>query len=137
MLEFLTLAGRSAVSLWLTKDVLGPLTKSAAEDFYKDFLKRSVSEALAQNASKPMKKAIAESIKEFLNLFQEELEYCGWGALIKHEFAKPLQQLLDQSDVRRELGRAFDTDVKRLDWQMIEKVWASLSTSSLPPDYDW
>ncbi len=47
MLDFLVLPSLSAGARVLVEDVLGPLTKAAAEDFYKDFLKQSVSEAIA------------------------------------------------------------------------------------------
>ena len=47
MLEFITLSSLSAGARVLVKDILGPLTEAAAEDFYKDFLKQSVSEMIA------------------------------------------------------------------------------------------
>ena len=138
MLEFLTLTGLSAGAQWLVKDVLGPLTKSAAEDFYKDFLKQSVSDRLAQVAPAPLKRAIAQSLKEFIVLFQGELEYSGWpGALVNHEFAQPLKRLLADAEVKRELGKAFDTDTRKLNWQLIEAKWEGISTTQLPPDFDW
>ncbi len=69
MLEFLALSSLSAGAQVLVKDVLGPLTKAAAEDFYKDFLKQSASEAIAHQAPDALKRAIAQSMKHFLVLF--------------------------------------------------------------------
>ncbi len=77
MLEFLALPSLSAGARVLVKDVLGPLTKAAAEDFYKDFLKQSVSEAIALQAPKALQRAIAQSMKDFLVLFGDELETCS------------------------------------------------------------
>jgi HEAT repeat protein/energy-coupling factor transporter ATP-binding protein EcfA2 len=138
MLEFLTLAGLSAGAQWLVKEVLGPLTKGAAEDFYKDFLKQAVSDGLAQNAPGPVKRAIAQSLKEFLELFQAELETCGLPKeLTQHEFASPLKQLLADTEVRQALGRAFETDVKAIDGALLQAKWEGLCSSSLLADFDW
>ena len=138
MLDFLTLAGLSAGAQWLVKDVLSPLTRAAAEDFYKDFLKQTVSDGLAQNAPEPMKRAIARSLKEFLDLFQTELETCGLPkALTRHEFADPLKQLLADKEVRQVLGQAFDTDAKAVNWALLQAKWQGLCTASLLEDFDW
>jgi HEAT repeat protein/energy-coupling factor transporter ATP-binding protein EcfA2 len=138
MLEFLTLAGLSAGAQWLVKEVLGPLTKGAAEDFYKDFLKQAVSDGLAQNAPGPVKRAIAQSLKEFLDLFQAELETCGLPKeLTQHEFANPLKQLLADTEVRQALGRAFETDVKAIDEALLQSKWEGLCSSSSLTDFDW
>jgi hypothetical protein len=50
MLELLSLAGLSAGAKYLVQEVVGPLAKGAAEDFCKDFLKKCVSDGLAQAA---------------------------------------------------------------------------------------
>ncbi|ESA32474.1 signal transduction protein with nacht domain protein [Leptolyngbya sp. Heron Island J] len=138
MLEFLTLAGLSAGAKWLVKEVLGPLTKAAAEDFYKDFLRQCVSEGVTQSAPGALKRAVSTSTKEFLVLFQSELENCGLpGALTRHEFAASLKHLLNDSAVRQFLGRAFNTDVKELDGHFLAKKWTSVGADKLPEDFDW
>ena len=137
MLELLTVAGLSAGAEHLVKEVLGPLTKAAAEDFCKDFLKQCVSDGLAQAAPEPLKKGIARSLKAFLVLFQAELENCGLpGDLAYHEFAPPLKQLLKDSSVRQFLGTAFATEVKTLDDTFLSEKWAQLG-AQLPEDFDW
>ncbi|MBE9062898.1 hypothetical protein [cf. Phormidesmis sp. LEGE 11477] len=116
MLDFLALSSLSAGARVLVKDVLGPLTKAAAEDFYQDFLKQSVSEAIALHAPDALQRAIAQSMKDFLVLFGDELETCGLtSALANHEFAEPLRRLTKDAEVRAFLGQAFSTEVKQLD----------------------
>ncbi|MFK8186104.1 MAG: HEAT repeat domain-containing protein [Phormidesmis sp.] len=138
MLEFLTLVGLSEATKALVKEVLGPLTKEALKDFYKDFLKDSASTVLLEKMPKLLKKAIAHSQQDFLDLFAEELEYCGRpAALIKHEFAKPLKQFLADSGVRAFLGAAFDFEVNRLDRDFLRLRWEDLALIALPNEFDW
>ena len=138
MLEFLALPSLSAGARVLVQDVLGPLTKAAAEDFYKDFLKQSVSEATALQAPKALQRAIAQSIKDFLVLFGDELETCGLNsALVNHEFAEPLRRLTKDAEVRAFLGQAFSTEVKRLDPDFLAGRWQDSPGSHLPEEFDW
>ncbi|MGB5916392.1 MAG: hypothetical protein WBG63_16130, partial [Phormidesmis sp.] len=138
MLEFLALSSLSAGAQVLVKDVLGPLTKAAAEDFYKDFLKQSVSEAIALQAPTAFKKAVAQSMKDFLVLFGNELDTCGLpSALVNHEFATPLQRLTNDPEVRAFLGRAFNTEVTKLESDFLAERWQDSPDSRLPEEFDW
>ncbi|NJM97012.1 MAG: NACHT domain-containing protein, partial [Phormidesmis sp. RL_2_1] len=138
MTDLLTLAGITASGKFLLTEVLGDLAKEALEDYVKDFLKDSLSETLAMSAPLPLKKAVAESLKAFLELFQDELEYNGLpGALIHHEYAKPLKRLLKDREIKQFLGRAFEHDVKRLEGDVLQAKWQSMAAPKLPEGFDW
>ena len=121
------------------KDVVGPLTKAAAEDLYKDLLKKGVQDVLAQNAPESLRKAMKQALKDFFRLFRAELENCSLpGDLIKHELAKPLKNLLANEAVRKELCRAFETDISLLNWQLLPETWQTLSPPvNFPEDFEW
>ena len=134
MLESLTLAGLGAGAKALVEKVLIPLTEDAAKDFYKDFLKDSASKVLYEEMPELFKKAILNSQKDFLVLFQEELEYHGWT---KQAIAKPLQVFLGDAKVAAFLGQAFDFEVKRLDGDFLQEKWVVLGDAALPKEFDW
>lgn len=137
MVDLLSLAG-AAAGQFLVKEVLGTLAKEALEDYVKDFFKDSLSDAIAAHAPLPLKKAIAQALKEFLKLFQAELEYAGLpGELIHHEYQKPLKQFLKDPETKQFLGRPFDPEIKKLEGDLLAAKWESLSLSQLPNDFDW
>lgn len=123
----------------LLKEVVGPLAKAAAEDWCKDRLKSGANEVLALSAPDALKKAVKQSLKNFIRLFGDELENCGLpSVLIKHELAEPLGRLLATESVVRELCRAFETDVKEIDWQVLPSVWCTLSApANFPEEFEW
>ncbi|MEO1791441.1 MAG: NACHT domain-containing protein, partial [Cyanobacteria bacterium J06629_19] len=138
MLDPLTFAGISAGTKVLVDTVLVPLAKEAGGDFYKDFLKDNASKALYEKVPALLKKVIDRSHKDFLDLFREELEYCDLpGTLVKHEFAAPLKQLLQDPDVKQFLGKALDFETKKLDGNFLQDKWARLHVSTLPKEFDW
>ena len=134
MLESLTLIGLGAGAKALVKNVLIPLTEDAAKDFYKDFLKDSASKVLYEEMPELFKKAILNAQKNFLVLFQEELEYHGWT---KQAIAQPLKVFLGDAGVAAFLGRAFDFEVKRLDGDFLRGRWVALGDAALPKEFDW
>ncbi len=121
------------------KEVVGPLAKAAAEDLFKDRLKQGAEDMLALSAPDALKKAMNQSLKNFIQLFGDELENCGWTrALIRHELAKPLGRLLATESVTRELCRAFESDVESIDWQLLPSVWSTLSPpTNFPEEFQW
>ncbi len=133
-----TLAGLGAAKV-LIETVLVPLTKDFAKDFYKDFLKNSASKALYEQMPELFRKAILHSQKDFLVLFQEELEYHGWPKQIatRHELAEPLKAFLGDAKVAAFLGEAFDFEVKRLDGDFLREKWVALGDAALPKEFDW
>jgi predicted NACHT family NTPase len=133
MPDFFTVAAGYKAGEWLLKEFLGP----TAKDLCQDFLKQSVSDRLTRDTPEPIKKAITQSVKEFLVLFQSELDYWGWAGPGKHELKKPLQQLIADPEVRQELGKALDTNIRQLNWRLIQGKWDSFSTSQLPSEFDW
>ncbi|MEO0705838.1 MAG: NACHT domain-containing protein, partial [Cyanobacteria bacterium J06649_5] len=135
MLESLMLSSLGAV----LKETVGPLAKAAAEDWCKDRLKQGANAVIAQSAPSAMKKAVKQSLKNFIQLFGDELENCGLTrALVKHELAKPVGRLLADEAVITELCRAFETGVKGIDWQLLPAVWSTLSVpDNFPEEFEW
>ena len=82
-----------------------------------------------------MRRAVAQSMKDFLVLFGDELETCGlMSALVNHEFAEPMRWLTKDAEVRAFLGQAFSTEVKKLDPDFLAEHWQDSTDSHLPED---
>ena len=72
MIEWLIAWGSSEAVKFIAQEVVGELSKGAAEDYVKDFLKQNFSNAVAKIVNgEPLKKATKQAIKDFLNLSQE------------------------------------------------------------------
>ncbi|MEM8502104.1 MAG: HEAT repeat domain-containing protein [Cyanobacteria bacterium P01_D01_bin.1] len=134
MSDFLTVAAGLKAGEWLVKDFLGP----AAKDFCQDFLKQKVTDGLARNAPEPLQRAIAQSVKFFLDVFQNELENCGLpAALIHHEFREPVKRFINDSAVISALGEAFDTDTQELDEKFFQDRWLAVGNEPMPEAFRW
>ncbi len=67
MIEWLIAWGGSQAVGFIAQEVIGELAKGAAEDYVKDFFKQGLSDAIGGITNKkPLQKATAEAIKEFL-----------------------------------------------------------------------
>ncbi|MFG6097783.1 HEAT repeat domain-containing protein [Leptothoe sp. ISB3NOV94-8A] len=138
MAEALVLAGAIAAGQFLAKEVLGKLAKETLEEYAKDFFKERIADASKFGAPDALKQGIAKTLKEFLYLFQEELVVLGLPeALVRHQYQKPLKQLLEDPEVRHLLVQAFDPESKGINGDVLAAKWETLPVGELAHDIDW
>ncbi|QIR38301.1 NACHT domain-containing protein [Tolypothrix sp. PCC 7910] len=131
---------------WVANNAVGFLVKSIlnedfakdlAKDYAKDFFKSSLQNTTKIFKEEPIQKAVAEAVNEFLQLVENELKSCQLADDDINKFNQPLKRFICHKPVKEILGKAFDGDCKRLDYQSLETIWQSLNLPELPVDFNW
>ncbi len=100
MLEWLLTIGASELGKAIFEQAL-KLGQSAAEDYVKDFFKDCLKEGITSAKPEVTKKAVAQALKEFLVLVQNELQ--DWEipeAEIRDRYDRPLVQFVKNDLVK-------------------------------------
>lgn len=123
---------------FLFSDVLLPLVQDASKDYVKDFFKTNISHLASIGNLQPLQKAASQAIKEFLLLFQEELEYLGIDRKeIKKLYINSLKKFVYNDKVKAILGKAFDSNCHNIDITSLQSIWQELNLPYLPENFDW
>ncbi|MEI6332820.1 MAG: NACHT domain-containing protein [Pseudanabaena sp. ELA645] len=142
MLEFLITIGASELGKAIFEQALR-LGQSAAEDYVKDFFKDCLKEGITSAKPEVTKKAVAQALKEFLVLVQNELE--DWEipeAEIRDRYDRPLVQFVKNDLVKPVLGKAFERDCTAIDTIALAETWKNSSFRdkpfpAMPPEFNW
>ncbi len=137
MLELLIAWGGSEAVKFIAQEVIGELAKGTAEDYVKDFFKQGLSDAIGGiKNGKPLQKATAEAIKDFLDLGRQELENAELSESELKEYSKFFKQFIKNRSVLEVLISAFDNNLKSLDTNKLATTWNEINPP-LPDDFDW
>ena len=89
MIEWLIAWGSSEAVKFIAKEVIGELTKGAAEDYVKNFFQQGFSDVFGRIVNvEPLKKATKQAIKDFLDLGKQELENAELSESELQEYSK-------------------------------------------------
>jgi len=117
--------------------IVRDLLKESGKDLAKDFLKQLPGEMSESVLNKWVKPAVGKAFKEFLLLFQEELQARGLDKKRVKRYGKYLQRFQNNKGVRSILGSAFTEEGQSLDTQGLQKIWKELNLKELPEGFDW
>lgn len=138
MLDTLTIWGVTTAVGFAFKPILEELAKDAGNAWVKDMFKKSLSSVFRLPDKEPLDKAAGKALKEFLALFQQELEFADLDEDEVRHYLKPLREWLKNKSVREILGSGFQDDIQGLDVSLLQQVWNSQSdTISLPDQFNW
>ncbi|MGK7921812.1 MAG: NACHT domain-containing NTPase, partial [Trichodesmium sp.] len=137
MIELLIAWGGSEAVKFIAQEVIGELAKGTAEDYVKDLGKEGISNIVGRLANrKPLQKATAEAIKDFLDLGKKELENADLSESELKEYSKFFKQFIKNRSVLEVLISAFDNNQKLLDTNKLATTWNEINPP-LPDDFDW
>ncbi len=131
---------------WVASNAVGFLVKSIlnedfakdlAKDYAKDFFKTGLQNATKIFREKPIQQAVAEALNKFLQLIEDELKFCQLADNDINKFNQPLKRFISHQSVKEILGKAFDSNCTRLDYQSLESIWQTLNLPELPADFHW
>jgi energy-coupling factor transporter ATP-binding protein EcfA2 len=121
---------------FVLEEVIAPLVKGALEDYTKDMLKGIIGEAVIAAKPSVMGEAVRKSLREFLEIIQDELENCAYSPLeIRDYYQVPIGQFIKDEQVRTLLGKPFEE--KAIDSRMLEEIWKQRELRKMPDDFSW
>src|SRR5947209_1694639 len=129
MPEPLTIA---AISIAL-KELAGDAAKDLAKDLFKEKAK-DLGDHLHKST---LEKAAAQAIREFLRIFEEEIDSAGGLTFIAQSIKADLKKFLAHGSVRAILREPFDPDVRRIDGRLLGGIWKEIAPTALPREFSW
>lgn len=121
----------------LVRSVMQDLAIEGAKDYGKEFFKNSLGKVLHLPEKDVQKEAYGKAMKEFLELFQQQLEMADLEDDQIKNFEKPLKTFIKDDQVKPILGDAFDIDCQILDTFRLAQSWQRLNLSPLPAEFNW
>ncbi len=111
----------------LVGPILQELAKAALDDYVKDFFKGCIKD-VEGIAKKPFaQNAVLGALKEFLILFEQELERSGLDKKQIGQYLQPLKQFVKQPPVPQVLGSAFQRNCQVLNTAILAQSWQTLT----------
>lgn len=140
MIEWLAAWGVSNAVGFLFKPVMQKFAEDLGKDILKDVLKDVVKglpgNILGRLEKDEINKAVGKAIKEFLEIFQQELLNDLEDAEVK-QYNQSLKKFLGIDDVKAILGSAFHPDIEKIDTKKLEQIWYDKNLLQLPEEFDW
>ncbi len=133
MIDWLFIWGAKQATGFVFKPILEELATDATKDWAKDMFKCCLSNIIKLPQKEPLEKAAGKALKEFLALFQQELEDADLENEQVKEYLKPLRGFIRIQDVQEILGKPFQEEEKGIDVHKLAQLWQK----ELPDTFDW
>ncbi|NCR40190.1 MAG: DUF1257 domain-containing protein [Microcystis aeruginosa W13-11] len=137
MIDWLIVWGVTQAAGSLVRSVMQELAIEGAKDYGKEFFKNSLGKVLHLPEKDIQKEAYGKAMKEFLELFQQQLEMANLEDDQIKNFEKPLKTFIKDDQVKPILGDAFDIDCQVLDTFTLAQSWQRLNLPPLPAEFNW
>ncbi len=137
MIDWLIVWGVTQAAGPLVFSVMQELAIEGAKDYGKEFFKNSLGKVLHLPEKDVQKEAYGKAMKEFLELFQQQLEMADLEDDQIKNFEKPLKTFIKDDQVKPILGDAFDIDCQVLDTLTLAQSWQRLNLPPLPAEFNW
>jgi len=138
MIEPWTALGISLLNDLVFKDILLELGKGALEDYVKDFFKDCIKAGVTSAKPQVLKKALGESLQQFLRIVEDELIRCRLsGAEIRDGYEIRLGKFIHHQQVKPLLGQAFAQDGLAIEGEQLEAIWQEHYAPVMPRKFDW
>jgi len=117
----------ASLGWFLVPPILTELGKAALDDYVKDFFKDCIKDVEGL-AKKPFaQNAVIGALKDFLILFEQELERSGLEKKQIGQYLQPLKHFVKQPPVRQVFGSAFQRNCQVLNTAILADSWQTLT----------
>jgi hypothetical protein len=137
--EYFAALGLSSLANFIFGEVLKDILKGTLEDYVKDFFKSSINDAVYYANDKLLQHSASRGLKEFLELFLGELEFCelSRAEIRDSNYTYDLEKFLKDETVLPILGKAFERKCRAIDTERLESRWQELGLTALPGEFSW
>ncbi len=140
-IEWLVVWGVTQAVGFTFKPILEELAKDATKDWVKDIFKGCLSNVIKLPQQEPLEIAAGKALKEFLELFQQELQFAEIDDHEIRQYINPLKKYLKLKLVQEILGSAFNLDIRNIDYSQLNRAWQDYQypyqLPTLPDEFDW
>jgi len=140
VIDWLIAWGASNAVGFLFKPVMQKFAEDLGKDILKDVLKDVVKglpgNILGRLEKDEINKAVGKALKEFLEIFQQELLNDLEETEVK-QYNQSFKKFLGIDDVKVILGSAFHPNIESIDTKQLEHIWYDKNLLQLPEDFDW
>ncbi|ACK67069.1 putative signal transduction protein with Nacht domain [Rippkaea orientalis PCC 8801] len=137
MIDWLVIWGVTQAVGFTFKPIIEELAKDAAKDWVKDMFKGCLSNVVKLPQQEPLIKAAGKALKEFLDLFQQQLEDAELDNDQVKKYLKPLKRFIGLNAVKEVLGSPFQTNINTLDTKLLNNLWDTYHLTALPDEFNW
>ncbi|MDJ0581529.1 NACHT domain-containing protein [Crocosphaera sp.] len=137
MIDWLIVWGVTQAAGSVVRSVMQDLATEGAKDYGKEFFKNSLGKLLRLPEKDVQKEAYGKALKEFLEIFQQQLEMADIDDDKLEIYKKPLKIFIKDEIVKPILGDAFDINCQLLDTFTLAKSWHRLNLPQLPSEFNW
>lgn len=136
-MDWLTAWGVNNSIGFFFREILIELSRDGARDYtqvlFKDYIDSNLELATRTN----LQIVTGQLIKEFLALFQQELEDAELSDQEITTYLEPIKAFIFNYDLQGILCNSLQSENFALDYSYLEQLWADLELLQLPVDFSW
>ncbi len=138
MVDWLVIWGVTQAAGLLAGSILKDLAQEGAKDYAKEFFKDCLKNVIRFPEKDVQKEAFGKALKEFLDLFEQELEDADYQEGQIRLYIDPLKAFIERENITTILGSAFEPDRVSLNTEVLAETWRAMNPSPyLPPNFNW
>ncbi|CCQ70602.1 MULTISPECIES: NACHT domain-containing protein [Crocosphaera] len=137
MIDWLIVWGVTQAAGSVVGSVMQDLATEGAKDYGKEFFKNSLGKVLRLPEKDVQKEAYGKALKEFLEIFQQQLEMADIDDDQLQIYKQPLKIFIKDETVKPILGDGFDINCQRIDTFTLAESWKRLNLPQLPSEFNW
>ncbi len=136
-MDWLTVWGVNNSIGFFFKEILIELARDGARDYTQVLFKDYFDSNLELTTRTNLQVVTGQLIREFLALFQQELEDAELSDEKLTAYLEPIKEFIFNHDLPGILCKSLQSEKFALDYSYLEQLWSDLELLELPVDFSW
>lgn len=133
----LTIVGVANVVGLVFKPILEDFAKDVLKDSAKDYVKGCFGSVFSSLRKEPLQRALGKSLRELLQLIQDELLDCGLTEGELEDWIPQVKEFTRSEGLQQALRQLFTESDSRIDPSLLARSWEAVAARSLPEGFSW
>src|SRR6266404_850225 len=133
----LTIVGVANVVVLVFKPILEDFAKDVLKDTAKDYVKGCFGSMFSSLRKEPLQRALGKSLRELLQLIQDELLDCGLTEEELEDWIPQVKEFTRGAGLQQALRQLFTESDSRVDPSLLARSWEAVAARSLPEGFSW